>query len=103
MSSYRATDMAEAQAIGLCYLARQKGLPDIHALRQAVAQLHPAECDWCAYPPAELLRMLDNRQDGDGHMGDPAGIPATEIKRWWALPSKVRMKALRLAQGGGES
>jgi hypothetical protein len=90
------TTMAEAQAIGLCALARQQsqggkpGLPDIHILRVAVVQLHAEPCGWCDYPADELLRMcrefnLTRRQFDDD--------------RWQALPARAKGDAIRLAQG----
>lgn len=84
--------MAEAQAIGLCYLARQDGLPDIAILRAAVTQLHPISCGWCEYPPAALNEIL------------VAFRPmASEEARWWALPARAKGEAIRMAQGQSEA
>lgn len=98
--SYQPADMGEAQAIGLCYAARQQGLPDIHSIRQAVAQLHATECGWCAYPPAELIRMLE-RWHSD-HPTEPGtwwwAAPHAADKRWWAMPAKARLTAIGQAQ-----
>jgi hypothetical protein len=85
--TYRST-IAEAQAQGLCYLARQKGLPDIALLRTAVVQLHREPCGWCEYEPADLLTMLR-----DYHP------MAREEADWWRLPGKARLAAIQMAQG----
>ena len=82
------TDMAEAQAIGLCWLARQPGLPDIHVLWLAVSQLHATECGWCVYPTRELLAMLDHREIDD-----------RSERAWAAMPGAARLRALELAAG----
>lgn len=82
--------MAEAQAIGLCALARQKGLPDIHVLRVAVVQLHPETCGWCEYPVEELLRMCREFNLTRTRFHDD---------RWQALPARAKGEAIRLAQG----
>lgn len=80
-------DMAEAQAIGLCWLARQKGLPEINSLRVAVATLHPENgCGWCDYPLPELVRMIGT-------------VSPRAEREWWAMPGKARLRALQLAQG----
>lgn len=80
--------MAEAQAIGICYLARQDGLPEIAMLRYAVAHLHPLACGWCGYPTEALLAILrtfrPSRLDED---------------RWWGLPARAKGEAIRAAQG----
>jgi hypothetical protein len=103
--TYRLVDIAEAQAVGLCWLARQgaerngqggqthpipgkSGLPPFHTLRMAAAQLHETECDWCAYPLDELMRMLEARDISER---------AEEV--WWGLPSRARGRAIELAQG----
>ncbi len=87
--TYRPTDMAEAQAIGLCFIARFKGLPEIHSLRQAVVHLHAEECGWCVYPPAELLAMLERW-----------ALTRTRLveERWQALPRQTRLTAIKQAQ-----
>jgi hypothetical protein len=92
--------MAEAQAMGLCALARQRsrsggpGLPDIHILRAAVSQLHPFSCGWCEYPVDELLRMCRvfnvTRTDFDDD-------------RWTALPARAKGEAIRMAQGNQDA
>lgn len=88
--------MAEAQAIGLCALARQSsksggpGLPDIHLLRVAVVQLHPETCGWCDYPVDELIRMCRAFNAGRTRLMDD---------RWQALPNRAKGEAIRLAQG----
>ncbi len=87
MTAYRPT-VAEAQTIGLCYLARSKGLPDIAILRAAVAQMHPISCGWCEYDRADLDGMLR------------AYHPmAREEAQWWSLPNKARGELIREAQG----
>jgi hypothetical protein len=85
--TYRIVDMAEAQAVGLCVLSRG-GLPDIHVLRMAVAQMHDGRCDWCDYPAAELNQML---LDSD--------VSEYNEKRWWEMANKSRARAIELAQG----
>jgi xanthine dehydrogenase iron-sulfur cluster and FAD-binding subunit A len=87
--TYRPTEMAEAQAIGLCYVARFKGLPPIHSIRQAVVQLHPEECGWCVYPPAELLAMLTVWH---------AVTSSFVEERWQGLPRSVRLASIKQAQ-----
>lgn len=77
--------IAEGQAIGLCWMARQTGLPEINGIRLAVAQLHPEVCAWCDYPLRELLAMLANVD----HSGDAA---------WWRLPSSSRLRMIAEAQ-----
>ena len=80
--------MAEAQAIGVCWLARQPGLPDIAMLRTATTQLHTLSCGWCEYPPESLMVILR------------AFRPTRfEEDRWWALPARAKGEAIRLAQG----
>lgn len=93
--------MAEAQAMGLCALARQDGLPEIAMLRHAVAQLHPMVCGWCeptkdektgelrpVYSLETLLQMLR------------AFRPmAREEMAWWNLPARAKGEAIRMAQG----
>ena len=88
MTAYIVTEMAVSQAIGLCFLARQSGLPDIHSLRVAVVQLHDGPCGWCYYPPKELLRMLDERQ-----------VSEYAEKSWWGMPGKARLRAIAVAAG----
>ena len=94
--------MASAQAIGLCFLARQRGLPQIHTLRMAVAQLHESECGWCAYRVPELLAMLGpvvERRDGPGvGVRLAGGLTAADEREWWELPAKARLAAIRGAQ-----
>lgn len=89
MTSFKPT-MAEAQAIGLCWLARKGGLPDIHLLRVAVVQLHPLSCGWCDYPLDELMAILKTfdiaRDDKD-------------TDRWQSLPRRAKGEAIKLAQG----
>lgn len=84
-----APSIAEAQAIGLCWLARQPGLPPMDMLRRAVSQLHAETCGWCEYDPADLVVMLRAyhplaRQEAD----------------WWNMPGKGRLAAIKTAQGG---
>lgn len=80
------TDMAEAQAIGLCWLARQPGLPMIHSLRVAATQLHASPCGWCVYPLPELMAMLDHRE-----------IDERAERTWMAMPGAARLRAIELA------
>lgn len=87
--SYRPT-MAEAQAIGLCWLARQKGLPEVVTIRAAVAQMHATSCGWCEYPDGELLRMCVEFNETR---------TASSDGRWNALPARAKGEAIRLAQG----
>lgn len=101
--TYVVTAYPEAQAIGLCWLARHEpteatarlagkgGLPDIPVLRGAVVQLHPEPCGWCEYPPDELLAMLRGRH-----------VLARDETGYWALPGKARLAAIRAAQGRAE-
>ena len=81
--------MAEAQAIGLCSLARQKGLPAIAILRTAVVQLHPETCGWCDYPLEDLDRILRDFNRTRTRFED---------ERWQALPAKAKRAAIELAQ-----
>lgn len=82
--------MAEAQAIGLCWLARARGLPPVHNLRVAVVTMHPDICGWCDYPMPELLTMLGAFK---------AIVSLTDYQRWQALPARAKGEAIRLAQG----
>lgn len=84
---YVISDMAEAQAVGICWLARQPGLPDIAPLRIATATLHERPCGWCDYPVGELLGMLERRNVSD-----------FAERAWWGLPSKARSRAIAHAQ-----
>jgi hypothetical protein len=84
--------MAEAQAMGICFLARQPGLPEVHSLRVSVVQLHPLTCGWCDYAPLDLIAMLKARH-----------TMAIEESRWWALPGQARLAAIKLAQHGGQA
>lgn len=85
--TYRPSDMAEAQAIGLCWTARFHGLPPIHSIRQAVTQLHAEECGWCVYPMPELLAMLA--------LWQPSQFV---LDKWWGLPRQTRLTAIKQAQ-----
>lgn len=100
--SYTVTDMAEAQAIGICWLARAPGLPDIPQLRLAAVNLHPDECGYCAYPLDRLLRMLDSSYGPEG-FGRPSGITERAEKDWWALPNRARAVAIAAAQGSEDA
>lgn len=84
--------ISESQAMGICYMARQKGLPDVYSIRVSVVQLHPLTCGWCDYPLDELITMLRGYR--------PMAI---EESRWWAMPGQARLAAIRLAQHGAES
>lgn len=120
MSAYVITEAAVAQAIGLCYLAREPGLPEIHMLRVAVVQLHNGPCGWCDYPTKELLAMLEPwnralRAVDDAlalsayrrHMGhgeewrepNPSSPVWRADQAWWALPGKARLRAIAFAAG----
>lgn len=88
--TYRPT-MAEAQAIGLCWLARAKGLPDINKLRVAVVQMHPETCGWCDYELPNLLDILRSF--------NASRIPF-EDDGWDRLPARARREAIVIAQGG---
>jgi hypothetical protein len=90
--TYVVADMAEAQAIGLCWLSRQPGLPEVHTLRAACAQLHARACGWCAYPLPELMRMLVARQVSD-----------RAEREWWHIPGQARLRAIELAQGADQA
>lgn len=85
--------MAEAQAIGLCWLARQTGLPEVATIRYAVAHLHPLSCGWCEYPLDELLRICR-----------AFNVTRTQFydDRWQALPARAKGEAIRMAQGNAE-
>lgn len=89
MTAYSPT-MAEAQAMGLCVLARLSGLPDVVPLRSAVAQMHAFACGWCEYPADELVRILRAFNDTRTRFDDD---------RWQALPARAKGEAIRLAQG----
>lgn len=80
--------MPEAQAIGLCWLARQPGLPDADALRRAVVQLHPEPCGWCEYEPSDLMAMLKGF--------NPTAFAERD---WWSMPGKARLAAIHVAAG----
>ena len=80
--------MAEAQAMGLCALARSKGLPDIAMLRTAVSQLHTLSCGWCEYPTDELVAQLRAFRPTE-----------REEANWWRLPARAKGEAIRMAQG----
>lgn len=80
------TDVAVAQAVGLCWLARRSGLPGIDSLRVAVAQLHATPCGWCDYPLPVLIDMLE----------DAEILPAAE-KSFWSLPGRTRLRLIERA------
>lgn len=82
--------MAEAQAIGLCFLARQDGLPAIHNVRAAVVTMHPEPCGWCDYDLPELLNVLRTFN---------ARRTQFEDDRWNGLPARAKGEAIRIAQG----
>ena len=88
MNGYRVTEAAEAQAIGLCWLARSTGLPEIHSLRVAVVQLHPEPCAWCDWLLPDLMMLLEQREVSDW-----------SEHQWWGMPGKARLRALALAAG----
>lgn len=85
--------MSEAQAIGLCWLARQTGQPEVAMVRFAIAQLHPLSCGWCEYPLDELLRILE-----------VFNLARTKFEddRWTALPHRAKGEAIHIAQGNAE-
>ena len=85
---FTVTDMAEAQAIGICWLFRRRGLPDIPNLRLAITNLHPDRCGYCDYPVDELMSLLERRQ-----------VSERAEKDWWAMPNRARSVAIRSAQG----
>ena len=82
--------IAEAQAMGLCSLARSKGLPNVHNLRVAVVQLHPDPCGWCDYDLADIDRIL---------RAFNATRTTFEDDRWMALPASAKRAAIHQAQG----
>lgn len=92
MSDFKPT-MAEAQAMGLCILARKPGLPPVNILRTAVVTLHPLSCGWCEYPTDELDRILRAFNVMRSTFDDD---------RWQALPARAKGEAIRLAQGNAE-
>lgn len=48
-----------AAEVGICFLARQPGLPEMaHNLKVAVVTRHIADCGWCEYPPPLLVGWL---------------------------------------------
>ena len=53
-------DPASMVAASICWLARQKGLPEVAELRRAVVQRHPVACAWCDWETADLLRMVED-------------------------------------------
>lgn len=80
------TDEAVAQAIGLCWLARQRGLPVVHSLRMAVAQLHATPCGWCGFPDAALIAMLED-----------AEVAKSTRDAFWRLPGRARLALIERA------
>lgn len=84
--TYTITDPAVAQAIGLCWLARRDGLPEISVLRSAVAQLHQTPCSWCDFPPEHLIRLLEDHE-----------IPEAEETAFWRMPGQARLKLINRA------
>ena len=88
-------EMAAAQAAGICLLARLPGLPEVHALRAAVVQLHPESgCAWCPYPLRELAAMCGTVTG----TGVSLGVGRGDEKAWWAMPGRARIAAIRVAQ-----
>lgn len=87
--TYRPT-MAELQAIGVCWLARAKGLPDVYSIRVSVVQMHPEPCGWCDYSLPDLMAMLKS---------GPATLHESEFAAWWQMPGRARRAAIELAQG----
>lgn len=83
--------MAEAQAIGLCVLARLEGLPEAaHNLKVAVVTLHPLVCGWCEYPQDELVAWLRTFNATRSQFDDD---------RWNGLPARAKGEAIRAAHG----
>lgn len=97
--TYVVTSMAEAQAIGLCWLARQPGLPDVHVIRASVAQLHSTPCGWCDYPTDELMRMLEYRTVGYSSPDAMHPVIGPREREWWSMGGKARLAAIELASG----
>lgn len=62
-----------ADAAGLCWLARQRGLPRIDGLRRAVVAHHPEPCRYCAVPGGDLLARIVVWLDANDPGYRPAG------------------------------
>lgn len=71
--------IAERVAASICWLARQRGLPDVEVLRLAVVDRHEHGCGWCDYPLPELLKMAS--LDGAMGLGAFARLPAPEQRQ----------------------
>ncbi len=88
---------AEAQAIGICALSRDRGLTVSMLGTSPTGALHPTECGWCAYPLDELLGWLRafrtwTETAPEGH---------ATMKDWWRTDRTERAAAIGAAQSVG--
>lgn len=72
---------ASAVAASLCWLARQRGLPNIPSVRAAVVQRHPMSCAWCDYEPPDLIRLIEDAWDDPVAMAKFDRLPRLEQRR----------------------
>lgn len=51
-------------AASICWLAHWRGI-GAGLAGNAVGARHPRECAWCVYPPAELMRWIEDFNERD--------------------------------------
>lgn len=111
-------DPAVIQAMGRCVIGRSQ-IAAGYGLRSDAAT-HPRTCEWCEYPPRELLAACEwaawmSRyvvseaavwwQDGQGHRGPSYGREVRAMgydnpawRRFWALSVSERVALVTAAQ-----
>lgn len=86
--------IADAQAIGVCVVSRQRGLVRSMLGTIPSGALHPTECGWCAYPVEELLGWL--REFNSWTATSPEGFAS--LQEWWRTDQTERVSAIGAAQ-----
>lgn len=56
-------DTPSAVAASLCWLARWRGPGSEYAAAAGVR--HPQRCEWCDYPPEQLIRWIEEFNEAD--------------------------------------
>lgn len=87
MSGLKLREFAEAQAVGVCWVANFHG--DIKPL--AWDGLHSVQCEWCVYPQDIKLAAVEDYNAWAGQ--------AAQRRAFFGLPGQVRLRLIREAQG----